>query len=1110
MFKNDRESPDAESFCPPAADGHGGDSPLARDRSVGPAVSILNNGGENPDADSYPPAATDGENPGADSSLAVIDDESDHEGESPPLACDHSTAAVTVIPILDGENPGADTSCSPAAVDGNPGADSSQAVIDDDATSEKQATLPVVKEYDDGEARLRLNLAGVTRIHLFVARVRLRVQQGHERLALRIGVSLYLVTLAHIVSIAHRIIISGASSNDASLLTYISNSLSVVALLLHLGCTLSHGKTKLLRAHFSTHATGAVIAGASNLMRGDTYTALYHLVFWAFFFYPFIGYASLKFFNRLHITNGIRDEASAAAVSTFICVSTPILYFTLNSYLCLAYKESLAIDVCSTRVIMNSATVIALGFNGLGVIFLTIRPVTLIQIMHISLPRGQLVAFGSSIALLLLVTALHSQNERFAPATANFVFMYRLTYPCVLISLIGFGYDLAAGRQQGTLPTSSTIRSTADAEVSPKSAMGSLIMHRMHPLHRGVMCSLSALYLAASSMPIFSTPFAPLSFTAAVFHIPIAILDNSWVAVLNFIAHGSSVVIIVCRAPRSTTPWIFAIGHGCIMYPGLLKGLLALRRTVRAHGKDAAVGCASQCFVAFYVLQPPLLYFCSDSLGTRRRDNTNPCCCLYLTSCCPRAPVGCMLQRPSAWRWQEYECGSRISANYVGALHLVALSLVSMAAADDKWGGGLTQRAIMLLDITWRERVAGLLIAASTFICVYLFASRETKGSRDLANATHSRLESLFVLCWGAVGITLIPKLSTMRSYREQQTASGRALSETSAAERVPHAWGVLFALASSSSFLVPQICRCIFHLEWLRGCTGTFSNLCLLAHWLMTTVRECRTTWWLQRIHWCLHVLGAVWLSVADGVQLEPNNSVAAFVASCSINLLALVVEYWLWFEALRPMLKRRVLHKHIPETIFSWLFRRGGVVYATYLYFESVGAGFQNLSLRDVAPWMHANNTVLTQFSLTSILALTIVADTGVSVSVVMRGRAPRHILVGFVLSGCTSFIALFVFAGRELASSRQTVIYVALWNVFLFLWAVTVFVMTAGHLKWFAPSPTRRRVSQRTFTAGAPRRRPPPNDADAGNHHRQPNSRKQSYLGATSGEAVLKFAV
>ena len=108
-------------------------------------------------------------------------------------------------------------------------------------------------------------------------------------------------------------------------------------------------------------------------------------------------------------------------------------------------------------------------------------------------------------------------------------------------------------------------------------------------------------------------------------------------------------------------------------------------------------------------------------------------------------------------------------------------------------------------------------------------------------------------------------------------------------------------------------------------------------------------------------------------------------------------------------------------------------------------------NLEMSDFYPWLVANSAVLVNTTLSTVLAMTFIADTGVTMSTVLRGRAPNHVTMCFVLSLCTSVITLAMFAGREWAGRKYIGLYVVLWVTFISLWAVIFAVARIAHSSW-----------------------------------------------------------
>ena len=130
-------------------------------------------------------------------------------------------------------------------------------------------------------------------------------------------------------------------------------------------------------------------------------------------------------------------------------------------------------------------------------------------------------------------------------------------------------------------------------------------------------------------------------------------------------------------------------------------------------------------------------------------------------------------------------------------------------------------------------------------------------------------------------------------------------------------------------------------------------------------------------------------------------------------------------------------------------------------YIYCESVAVGILGEDMAydsDPTPWLYASICMLVQLTLSAGLAFTFVEDTGVSIRVIMRGHAPKHITMVFTLSLSASSISLLMFSGREFAGEGQHSLYRCLYNIFCALWALAWNAVVFAHSSWKKKIPNR----------------------------------------------------
>jgi hypothetical protein len=246
-------------------------------------------------------------------------------------------------------------------------------------------------------------------------------------------------------------------------------------------------------------------------------------------------------------------------------------------------------------------------------------------------------------------------------------------------------------------------------------------------------------------------------------------------------------------------------------------------------------------------------------------------------------------------------------------------------------------------------------------------------------------------------------------------------------------------------TYTAPQIVRFAFRFEKYRGALGSFSNLCFVAHLMMICNNQHFSQ--LSVAHLTVHIVGNACTFGSDSRNIGFSLGLAL---SYLIFMGSAVLEFWLWNRVIRPMLASRnsKLLAKLPVTVFRWLFQRGGLTLGMYCYFEALGAGADlDRSSEDIQPWLHANNCIISQYTMSVVLSLTMLADARTSLSAVLRGRAPLHVTVGLALAICASLIVLMMFAGREFSDADEASFYSVANACFMLLWIVIAGIITAG---------------------------------------------------------------
>jgi len=234
---------------------------------------------------------------------------------------------------------------------------------------------------------------------------------------------------------------------------------------------------------------------------------------------------------------------------------------------------------------------------------------------------------------------------------------------------------------------------------------------------------------------------------------------------------------------------------------------------------------------------------------------------------------------------------------------------------------------------------------------------------------------------------------------------------------------------------------------ERLVGAIGTFSNQSFIFHFLMLSTRESLSAQKIAIVHLLVHVTGAMcnFMAIAN-----MSGATAALIVKSFVGAVAVILELWVWTNLLRPYFAdhNRKLLNELPIKVFRLFFLKGGLTFSLYLYFEALGVSLRSHSPGDALPWMEANSLMITHFTLATALTITVLADSRISVSAILRGKAPRYVTVGFGAVMCNSIIPLALFAGREFADRRHDSTYAASQISFRLLWIGIFIIMVAGH--------------------------------------------------------------
>ena len=439
-------------------------------------------------------------------------------------------------------------------------------------------------------------------------------------------------------------------------------------------------------------------------------------------------------------------------------------------------------------------------------------------------------------------------------------------------------------------------------------------------------------------------------------------------------------------------------------------------------------------------------------------------------------PSGCTLRFAGELGKQHQICYNRISANWVGALHVFILGGARIMLTNSQAGAGFDVLAAMRLEMSWSEKSVGILVSVASMIALFLFSTRE---SDETFETTTSLFHILFSACWLVACAILAFNTTSARESRTRRRnahpprpnhtmpgrnqddhGSARGAAAATTIVTLPPAWSCVMVSFSLLTYTAPQMMRFAFRSDKVRGAIGSFSNLCLVAHLMMISNNERSSARNISVVHLGVHLAGNACTFGSDSRNMGFSVGLAL---SYLITMCAAVFQFWLWNRVMRPMLASRnpKLLSDLPITVFRWFFQRGVLTMALYCYFEALGVGADlERSSEDIQPWLNANNCVISQFTMSGFVSLTMLADARTSLSAVLRGRAPLHVTAGLAMTIFTSCTVLVMFAGREWGGADQKTLYDMAYACFMFLWFIIGGIVTAGQ---YAP-----RKRQRAKTA------------------------------------------
>ena len=767
-----------------------------------------------------------------------------------------------------------------------------------------------------GERPQQAALGTSLRVVMALVRLRRRVRHGHKLLAKRAGKGLMMLSVGHSMAL-----VVVAVRGGGVLSTQMTRSASVASFMIHLGFALPYSDTSysnVLWTHYGMVTLDAAIRGVSSIQAFDFSSAAERLV-WLAFLYPLGAWGLRRFLRAVRTLDATTlDAVSRNAIVAFTGCAVPILYFLFNGLLCLGFASDPGYE-CATRVQVNSSAILLLLANAAMMALHVLQPVTLEAITHLSIPIVQVIGFGFAGILFLLTVALHSQNERFGPATPAIEHMHSATYPAFMLSSVTFAISIATATRKPTR------RNGQHQQPSQSTRYGDLLPFR------ALMVTFTIIFLIITVSPFekrMRAPFTMMSISAACFHVWVSIEhESARPAVIHFFAHASSSVVIGVRMWKDGeglgTVLFYYIAYLGIFYPACLKVLLSFRDAVREHGPAAAAQCTAVAFSTFwFAIVPTLLFLGADSLG-------------------------CLLRRPFDVIWQEEICRSRTLANFVGSLQVVFSSSSWMVLTNTEGGAGFDMITAMYVAFSTSELVSSAFATIASLIALYLFANRDEPDKTDTPFFRAVLSTTMpFTACWvmavSILAFTMKP-VSVERNFkrelehdtiirgvrpRHRRNSSGPATLGASAGVVIyppPRAWCFVMMSLSFMSYTVPQMVRMCLRTEYLRGASAGFSYLCWVSNALLSSTDASSSAQRRIFVHFVTGVLaGRVASFVSDSRSVGWTlGGIAAFTSS-QVGYVCLI---YVWMHINRMLAKKNPqLHGNLPRVTFIWIFKRGG----------------------------------------------------------------------------------------------------------------------------------------------------------------------------------------
>jgi hypothetical protein len=449
-----------------------------------------------------------------------------------------------------------------------------------------------------------------------VSRLRIGVRHSHRLLAKRMGTSLMVCSVIHAVAF---MIVSFRRDEAGELCVVMSKAVSISSFIFHAAMVFAYdGMRFRCASHYCILAMDSIIGTVDHLIRGEVTSAVSRFVVWSIILYPLGGWGVYELLHAAqNFDMATRGKLSHSALLAFSASVMPMLYFSLNGVLCVAFSDEYLHD-CAVRTRVNFVAMLAVLGNAVMVMLLSIHPVSLKQVTHLDIPAPQLVAFALNGTLSLLALVIHSQNETVGMVSRPVEYMFGASGPCLILFIIAFAVSIV---QQSRTPAGS--RTSAITALAPVATVNTAQYGAMIP-HRILMVAFTLLYILLVLCDVgemVCSSVAPLSAASTVFHFIVTVEEASVgrTVIFHYFTHVSSAVVIGIRALHNGNQVnaLKMFMYLVIVYPAVCIAVTRFCSTVRSHDADSsAAKLVAVSFVTFWsAVVPVVLYLAADSLG---------------------------------------------------------------------------------------------------------------------------------------------------------------------------------------------------------------------------------------------------------------------------------------------------------------------------------------------------------------------------------------------------------------------------------------------------------------------------------------------------------------